>query len=342
VSLGEGWTPLVGLERLSRLLGLRVYGKFEGANPTGSFKDRGMSVAVTVAVAAGARGVVVASTGNTAASAAAYAARAGLRAVVLVPRGGVAWGKLAQAIAYGAVVVEVEGSFDDALKAVMGFVSKSRSFYPLNSFNAWRLEGQKTLTFEVAEQLGWRVPDWVVVPVGNAGNIYAIWKGFRELYEHGLIDSLPRMAGVQAAGAAPLAEAWARGLGRPLFVDRPETIASAIRIGRPVNWPKAMRAVRESGGVFVKVSDEQIVEAMGELARLEGLAVEPASAASLAGLKVLRDEGVVDGGETVVLVLTGHGLKDPHALASLEAERYRVPAGGAVKLLASLAAKLGA
>ncbi len=337
VSLGEGWTPLVRLERAAPR-GLRVYGKFEGANPTGSFKDRGMTVAVTLARAVGARGVVVASTGNTAASAAAYAARAGLRAVVVVPRGGIARGKLAQAIAYGATVVEVEGFFDDALRAVMSYALSSRRLYPLNSFNPWRLEGQKTAAFEVAEQLGWRAPDWVVVPVGNAGNIYALWKGFRELYEHGLIDSLPRMVGVQAEGAAPLAEAWLRGLRSPVFVDKPSTIASAIRIGRPVNWPKAMRAVEESGGLFVKVSDGEIIDALQRLARHEGIVVEPASAAALAGLLKLHSEGVVEPGDTVVLILTGHGLKDPDTLQSLQAERH-VARGveGAVKLLERLA-----
>ena len=323
VSMGEGGTPLVRLGRLAERLGAagRLYVKHEGQNPTGSFKDRGMTVAVTLARRAGARAVVVASTGNTAASVSAYAARAGLRSIVVVPRGKTALGKLAQSIFYGAAVVEIEGSFDDALAAVMKAVEEDPRLYPLNSFNPWRLEGQKTLAYEVAEALGGRAPDWVVVPVGNAGNISAIWKGFKELHRLGLIDNLPRLAGVQASGAAPLARAWRRGLDRPLFVDKPETFATAIRIGRPVNWPKAMKAVRESRGVFVEVSDDEIAWAHLALARMEGIAVEPASAASIAGLRRLLEEGVIDGGETVVAVLTGHGLKDPEAMLRAPSRR---------------------
>jgi threonine synthase len=260
-----------------------------------------------------------------------------MRCIVVVPRGGIARGKLAQAILHGAAVVEVEGSFDDALRAVMRAVAMDSRLYPLNSFNPWRLEGQKTLAYEVAEQLGWRAPDWVVVPVGNAGNIYAIWKGFRELYHHKLIDSLPRMAAVQAEGAAPIADAWLSGSREPRFVDKPRTIASAIRIGRPVNWPKAMRALEESKGIAVKVSDSEIIEAMRMLARLEGLAVEPASAASLAGLLKMRSMGLVGNNETVVLVLTGHGLKDPDAVSLLDSERYTVTIDHVVKLLSKLA-----
>jgi len=341
VTLGEGGTPLVPLERVSGEVGARVYGKLEGSNPTGSFKDRGMTVAVTLARSAGARVVLVASTGNTAASAAAYAARAGLEAVVLVPRGAVARGKLAQALLHGAVLVEVEGSFDDALAAVIEAVESGSGLYPLNSFNPWRLEGRKTAAFEVAEALGGRAPDWVVVPVGNAGNIYAIWKGFKELRRHGLIDSLPRMAGVQAAGAAPLARAWELGLEEPVPVERPETVASAIRIGRPVNAPKALRAVRESGGVMTMVSDEEILRAQADLARLEGIAVEPASAAALAGLRRLAREGVVERGETVVLILTGHGLKDPDAAALHPARRLTVTADKAVDAILSIAGSAG-
>ena len=319
------------------MLGVRLYGKYEGCNPTGSFKDRGMTVATTIAKALGARAVVVASTGNTAASASAYAARAGLKSFVLVPSGGVARGKLVQAIAYGAIVVEVEGFFDDALRAVLDVVERTRVLYPLNSFNPWRLEGQKTLAFEVVEQLGWKVPDWVVVPVGNAGNIYAIWKGFKELYTHGLIDSLPRMVGVQAEGASPLVKTWRKRARRLLEVEEPSTIASAIRIGRPVNWPKALRAIEESRGLLVEVSDEEIVHAMTLLARLEGLVVEPASAAPLAGAVKLVGQGVLGQGDAVVLVLTGHGLKDPDALAMLEAKKYSVPPREAARLLLELA-----
>ncbi len=320
VTLGEGATPLVRLENIDWLRGVRVYAKFEGANPTGSFKDRGMTVAVTVASAAGASATVVASTGNTAASAAAYSARAGMKPLVLVPRGGVALGKLAQSILYGASVVEVEGGFDKALEKALELARSCPTLYPLNSFNPWRLEGQKTLAYEVVEELG-HPPDWVVVPVGNAGNIAAIWKGFRELESYGLAPGTPRMAGIQAAGAAPIARAWKKGLDRPVQVDRPETVASAIRIGRPINWPKAWRAVKESSGVFEEVGDDEILEAQRLLARREGLAVEPASAASLAGLRRLVEQGLVGRGDTVVLVLTGHGLKDPQAMMAHPAEK---------------------
>jgi len=340
VSMGEGGTPLVPLPRLSERLGHRgrLYAKHEGQNPTGSFKDRGMTVAVTLAREAGAEAVVVASTGNTAASVSAYAARAGLRSIVVVPQGKTALGKLGQSILYGATVIEIQGSFDDALAAVMRAVEEDPRLYPLNSFNPWRLEGQKTLAFEIVEQLGGRAPDWVVVPVGNAGNISAIWKGFLELRREGLLEELPRLAGVQAAGAAPLAEAWSRGLDRPVFVDDPETVATAIRIGRPVNWPKAMRAVRESGGVFTAVSDDEIVWAQLALARLEGVAVEPASAASIAGLRRLLEAGVIGRGEVAVAVLTGHGLKDPEAMLRAPARRLlaRSPGDAVEKLLSLL------
>ncbi len=307
VTLGEGWTPLVRAERL----GPRVWVKFEGSNPTGSFKDRGMTVGVSVAREAGARLVVAASTGNTSASLAAYAARAGLKSAVVLPKGKVAKGKLVQAVLHGAAVVEVEGSFDDALKAVLE-ASRSGGVYPLNSFNPWRLEGQKTLAYEVVEQLG-GVPDYVFVPVGNGGNLAAIWKGFRELYEWGLIESLPSMVGVQAEGAAPLVEAWRRGLEEPRWVEEPETVATAIRIGRPVNWPKTLRAVRESRGFMLAVGDDEILEAQKGMARLAGLAVEPAAAAPLAGLKRAWEGGLIGEGDNVVLVATGHGLKDPEA-----------------------------
>ena len=313
ISLGEGATPLTRLNRIEELRGVSVFAKNEGVNPTGSFKDRGMTVAVTLARNIGTRAVVVASTGNTASSAAAYAARAGMKAIIVVPRGKIALGKLAQSILYGAVIVEIEGSFDKALEAVMEATRRNRQLYPLNSFNPWRLEGQKTIAFEIVEQLGF-VPDWVIVPVGNAGNISAIWKGFRELHRYGLIDRLPRLAGVQASGAAPLASAWRKGLREPVVFEHPETVATAIRIGKPINWPKALRAVEESNGVFIDVSDEEILRAQRLLARREGIAVEPASAASLAGLLRLIGNGFIERGETAVIVLTGHGLKDPDAM----------------------------
>ncbi len=320
ISLGEGATPLTRLNRIEELRGVSVFAKNEGVNPTGSFKDRGMTVAVTLARNIGARAVVVASTGNTASSAAAYAARAGMKAIIVVPRGKIALGKLAQSILYGAVIVEIEGSFDKALEAVMEATRRNRQLYPLNSFNPWRLEGQKTIAFEIAEQLGF-VPDWVIVPVGNAGNISAIWKGFRELHRYGLIDRLPRLAGVQASGAAPLASAWRKGLREPVVFEHPETVATAIRIGKPINWPKALRAVEESNGVFIDVRDEEILRAQRLLARREGIAVEPASAASLAGLLRLVGDGFIERGETVVTVLTGHGLKDPDAMMKADTIR---------------------
>ncbi|MCS7110626.1 MAG: threonine synthase [Ignisphaera sp.] len=324
VTLNEGGTPLIPLMRCrsgtERVVD--VYVKFEGSNPTGSFKDRGMTVGVTIARNIGVEGVIVASTGNTAASAAAYAARAGLRCVVVLPKGGVAKGKIAQALLHGAEIREVEGAFDDALDDVFTevVVNGGRKLYPLNSYNPWRLEGQKTIAFEIVDELGF-VPDIVIVPVGNAGNISAIWKGFKELYSYGLIDKLPRMVGVQAAGAAPLALTWEQGADRLHAVENPQTIASAIRIGKPVNWLKALRAVKESGGRFITVSDEEILVAMKMLAALEGIGVEPASAASLAGYRKLVDSNLIDGGEVVVLIATGHALKDPDTIVSKVAAR---------------------
>lgn len=314
VTLGEGGTPLVKILRAAPRA-RRAFLKFEGANPTGSFKDRGMTLAVTIAKQLNVKGVVVASTGNTAASAAAYAARAHLRCVVVLPRGGVALGKLAQAILHGAEIMEINGAFDEALEEVFHEVvlNGRRDLYPLNSYNPWRLEGQKTLAFEVVDELT-SAPDAVFVPVGNAGNIAAIWKGFKELYLYGIIDKLPRMFGVQAMGAAPLVETWKKGAPTLISVSKPETVASAIRIGRPINWLKAMRAVKESGGSFIAVSDEEILGAMKLLARSEGVGVEPASAAALAGLLRALDEGLVDGDELCVLVGTGHALKDPEII----------------------------
>ena len=312
VTMGEGNTPLIRLERLEKVIGVRrLYAKFEGANPTGSFKDRGMSLAVTVAKKIKAKAVVAASTGNTAASAAAYSARAGLKTFLILPSGKVALGKLAQSLLHGAVVVELEDNFDAALEAVKR-LSQLEEFYPLNSFNPWRLEGQKTLAFELFEEIG--VPDVVIVPVGNAGNISAIWKGFKELKNFGYSASLPKMVGVQAEGASPIASAYKAGLKAPLFTDSPETVATAIRIGKPVNWMKAWRAVEESGGTFEKVSDTEIIRAQRLLAREEGVAAEPAGAASLAGLIKLASQGYFNGDEEVVIVVTGHGLKDPDSV----------------------------
>ncbi len=305
VTMFEGGTPLIDLGE-----GSRVFVKFEGANPTGSFKDRGMTVGISIAREAGFRAVIVASTGNTSASAAAYAARAGMKCFVVLPIGSVAKGKLAQAVLHGATILGVEGVFDKALEHVIESLTEliRLGVYLLNSLNPWRLEGQKTLAFEVYDQLG--IPDWVVVPVGNAGNIYAIWKGFDELKRLGLVDRVPRMVGVQAAGAAPLYRTWVESRQELARVESPSTVATAIKIGNPVNWLKALKAVRESRGLFTAVDDNEILEAHRALAK-RGIGVEPASAAAYAGYLKLVDEGVIDRSDTVVIVATGHALKDP-------------------------------
>ncbi|WP_075050660.1 threonine synthase [Ignicoccus islandicus] len=321
ITMGEGSTPLVRVEKLEKLIGVRrVYVKFEGANPTGSFKDRGMSLAITLARESGSKAVVAASTGNTAASAAAYASRASLLTFLLLPRGKVALGKMAQSILHGAIIVEIEGNFDDALETARRLAQREE-FYPLNSFNPWRLEGQKTLAYEVFEEIG--VPDHVVVPVGNAGNISAIWKGFKELKNWGYSDTLPRMAGIQAEGSSPIASAFKLGLDAPLFTENPETLATAIRIGKPVNWFKAWKAVTESSGTFEVVSDSDIIRAQRLLAREEGIAAEPAGAASIAGAIKLAQNGYFNGDETVVCVVTGHGLKDPDSVKFHPTTRLR-------------------
>lgn len=319
VSLNEGGTPLYRLKNLGEELGAQeLYAKNEGNNPTGSFKDRGMTVGVSKALELGMDKVICASTGNTSASLAAYAAKAGIKAYVLVPSGKIALGKLAQAMIYGAQVVPVSGNFDDALRVVVE-ASGELSVYMLNSINPFRLEGQKTIALEIYDQLGF-VPDNVVLPVGNAGNISAIWKGFKELKEAGITDELPRMIGIQAEGAAPLASAWKEG--KPFKpVEKPETVATAIRIGNPANWPKAWRAVKESGGTFEMVSDEEILRAQELLASKEGLFVEPASATSLAGLIKLLESGEIGSDESYVLITTGHGLKDPNIVV----ERFTLP-----------------
>ena len=290
VSLDEGSTPLVLAPRLSELAGAEVWLKVEGANPTGSFKDRGMTCAVSAAVREGAQAILCASTGNTAASAAAYAARAGLRGAVIVPEGKIASGKLAQALMHGARVVALQSNFDTALSLVRELANR-HPISLVNSVNEFRLQGQKTAAFELVEALG--ELDALCIPVGNAGNITAYWRGFRE------IGAKPRMLGFQAAGAAPLVE------GRP--VEHPETVASAIRIGNPARWEEAMEAMTGSGGAVRAVSDAQILDAYRLLARQEGVFCEPASAASVAGL-LTHGAG---GAARVVCVLTGHGLKDP-------------------------------
>ncbi|HIQ31929.1 MAG TPA: threonine synthase [Methanothermococcus okinawensis] len=313
VSLHEGGTPLYRCKNLGEELGLReLYVKNEGANPTGSFKDRGMTVGVTRAGELGVDVVGCASTGNTSASLAAYSARAGKKCIVLLPGGKVALGKLAQAMFYGAKVIQIRGNFDEALEMVMK-LAEERKLYLLNSINPFRLEGQKTIGFEICDQLNWEVPERIIVPVGNAGNISAIWKGFKEFRETGIIEDLPKMTGIQAEGAKPIVDAFKRGSRSIVPVENPETIATAIRIGNPVNYPKALDAIYSSGGYAESVSDSEIIEAQKLLARKEGIFVEPASAASIAGLIKLLDMGVVDRDERVVCVTTGNGLKDPDA-----------------------------
>jgi len=312
ISLHEGFTPLIKAESRNNL-----YVKFEGSNPTGSFKDRGVSLTISIAKSLGVNGVLAASTGNTASSTATYAARAGIKCILILPSGGVAKGKLFQSILHGASIIEIEGSFDKAIETVLSYIGYSRNLYPLNSFNPWRLEGQKTIAYEIVETLGY-IPSYVIVPVGNAGNISAIWKGFKELYDHGLICDLPRMIGVQAKDAAPIANAWIKGLDKPLFVSNPKTIASAIRIGKPINWVKAWKAVKESNGTFITVDDNEILNAQIELARLSGIPVEPAGASSYAGYLKLLDQNVIDEKDTVVLIATGHALKDPNVTVNVQ------------------------
>lgn len=306
VTLGEGGTPLVEARHLSELTGCRVYLKVEGANPTGSFKDRGMTVAMTHALAAGSQAVICASTGNTSASAAAYAARAGMTSAVLVPQGKIAMGKLAQAVAHGARILQVQGNFDDCLE----LARKTASEHPVtlvNSVNPVRLDGQKTAAFEICDVLG-RAPDVHCLPVGNAGNITAYWRGYAEYRDDGVTDHAPRMFGFQAAGAAPLVH------GEP--VSGPETLATAIRVGSPASWRVAVEAKDASDGLFAAVTDEEIVAAYRLLASREGVFVEPASASSVAGLLATAEDGRLPSGATVVCTLTGHGLKDPDTALS--------------------------
>ncbi len=309
ITLKEGGTPLLAAERLSEQLGARVLLKYEGLNPTGSFKDRGMTVAISKAVEEGSKAVICASTGNTSASAAAYAARAGLLCAVLIPAGHIALGKLAQALVHGAKVIQVKGNFDQALSVVRELAA-TEAVTLVNSVNPHRIEGQKTAAFEIVDELG-DAPHVHCIPVGNAGNITAYWKGYCEDHLAGRAARRPRMLGWQAAGAAPLVS------GEP--VEHPETIATAIRIGNPASWDGAIAARDESGGAIGAVTDTEILYAYRLLATLEGVFVEPASAASVAGVLRAVDEGLLDRDETVVCTLTGHGLKDPErAISSAE------------------------
>jgi threonine synthase len=301
ITLGEGNTPLLPAHHLSEVTGCEVYLKVEGVNPTGSFKDRGMTVAITHALASGLKAVICASTGNTSASAAAYAARAGLTCAVLVPQGKIAMGKLAQAVLHGARILQVDGNFDDCLE----LARKTAADYPVtlvNSVNPVRIAGQKTAAFEICDVLG-KAPDIHCLPVGNAGNITAYWAGYSEYAADDVVKNTPRMFGFQAAGAAPLVH------GEP--VREPDTIATAIRIGSPASWGGAVKAQQASNGLFEAITDEKILEAYRLLASREGVFVEPASATSVAGLLATAADGRLPRGSSVVCTVTGHGLKDP-------------------------------
>lgn len=313
VTLQEGGTPLYHLKRIGEELGLpHLYAKHEGMNPSGSFKDRGMTVGVSMAVELGMTRVACASTGNTSASLAQYAAKAGMPAVVLLPSGKVALGKIAQALMHGAKVISIRGNFDRALEMVHE-LCLTHGLYLLNSVNPFRLEGQKTIGFEVVDQLG-DVPDRFVLPVGNAGNISAVHKGLNELLTLGFVDRLPMMTGVQAAGSAPIVRAVREDLPAVIPEENPETIATAIRIGAPVNAEKALIAIRATGGTATTVTDAEILAMQRDLARKEGIGVEPASAASVAGIRRLVEDGQIDRDERIVCVVTGHLLKDPETV----------------------------
>ncbi len=317
VTLLEGNTPLIEAPNLAKAIGFKgkVYLKYEGLNPTGSFKDRGMTVAISKAVESGKKAVICASTGNTSASASAYAARAGLKAYVLLPKGAVAIGKLSQAMIYGAKVLAIRGTFDDALH----IVRKIGEMFPVeivNSVNPYRIEGQKTAAYEVCDVLG-DAPDYHFIPVGNAGNITAYWKGYKDYAEKGLVEKLPKMMGWQAEGAAPIVKGYP--------IKNPQTVATAIKIGNPYSWKNALKSAQESGGRIDAVSDGEILYAYKMVASTEGIFCEPASAASVAGLIKLTREGFFKGGETVVCTLTGNGLKDPDTAIKVCDEPTTVP-----------------
>lgn len=311
LTLKEGNTPLIKAVNLSEELGIDLHFKFEGLNPTGSFKDRGMVMAVAKAMEEGSRTIMCASTGNTSAAAAAYAARGGLNCIVIIPNNNIALGKLAQAMIYGAKVIAIEGNFDRALEIVREITAK-HPIALVNSVNPYRIEGQKTAAFEVVDQLG-KAPDVLAIPVGNAGNISAYWKGFKEYHAACKSTSLPKMFGFEAEGAMAIVK------GEP--IANPETVATAIRIGNPASWKTAVAAAEESGGQINYVTDEEILEAYRKIASREGIFAEPGSAASIAGVYKMKREGYFKGGESVVCVLTGHGLKDPNiAISTVNAE----------------------
>lgn len=314
VTLQEGGTPLYHLTRIGEELGMKeLYAKHEGMNPSGSFKDRGMTVGVSMALQLGMSSVACASTGNTSASLAVYGAKAGIPTIVLLPAGKVALGKVAQALMHGARVISINGNFDRALEMVR-VLCETKGIYLLNSVNPYRLEGQKTIGFETIDQLDGSVPDRMVLPVGNAGNISAVYKGILEFKELGFVDKMPMMTGIQAAGSQPVVRAIKGGLPEVVSEENPETVATAIRIGAPVNAEKVLTAIRCSGGTADSVTDEEILAMQRDLARKEGIGVEPASAASVAGVKKLVESGVIDRDERVVCVVTGHLLKDPETV----------------------------
>lgn len=318
ITLNEGNTPLIKADNLSGSIGgdLEIYMKYEGMNPTGSFKDRGMTMAISKAVEEGSKAVMCASTGNTSASAAAYSARAGINCIVLIPEGNIALGKLSQALMHGANVVAVQGNFDDALEMVRTITSK----YPItlvNSINPYRIEGQKTGAFEICDVLC-KAPDYHAIPVGNAGNITSYWKGYKEYRKAGIIDNLPKMIGFQAEGAAPIVKGH--------IIKDPHTIATAIKIGNPASWKLAESARDESGGLIDTVTDDEILDAYKMLAKLEGIFVEPASAASVAGVIKLNKKGFFKRGDCIVCVVTGHGLKDPDRAIACSEKPSSIPA----------------
>ncbi len=316
-TMGEGETPLVKVDVLAKLVGCaELYFKLEGCNPTGSFKDRGMVMAIAKAIEAGSKAVMCASTGNTSASAAAYAAYNGLQPIIIIPKGKIALGKLAQAIVFGAKIVMIDGNFDEALKAVRALTEK-HPVALVNSINPYRIEGQKTGAFEIVDQLG-EAPDYLFIPVGNAGNITAYWKGFQEYHKLGKSKILPKMMGFQAEGSAPIVRGYP--------IEHPETVATAIRIGNPASWDKAVAARDQSGGVIDMVSDEQILSAQRLLAAKGGIFGEPASEASLAGLIKLSEQGISFAGKRIVCIITGNGLKDTEIVLKTPPSILELPA----------------
>ncbi len=329
ITLKEGGTPVYQIKKIGADIGLKeAYVKHEGMNPSGSFKDRGMTVGVTKALELGMTSVACASTGNTSASLAVYGAKAGVPVIVLLPEGKVALGKIAQALIHGAKVISIRGNFDDALRLVRELCIKN-GIYLLNSINPYRLEGQKTIGFEIADYFNWEVPDRIILPVGNAGNITAIFKGLNELKTLGIIDRIPMMTAIQAEGSSPIVKAVKSGASDIIVEKHPETIATAIRIGDPVNAIKALNAIRKSGGTAETVTDDEILATQKMLASWEGIGVEPASAASVAGMIKLRNMGVIGKDERVVCVTTGHLLKDPETVIKNCAKPIEVDANEA-------------